>query len=271
MNIDELLKSTIEMGYLDAYFHGRPENRRAPEFALKKQFGNIYWDNLVMAYKGDIIELTLVMGTATDIHKSAHRIAIALKGIDYDEVTETELTNLIKIKNPGLVDERKEDIISKVLEKNFQPLEGKTIVQKSTTEKKFFILPNKIDTSVQIAVKCTCSDFYYSWAWYNANHGCLIGKRPPAYKRVYTDDKNRFRTLRNPHKIPGMCKHVLLFLALLMKGGLIQNLPMLTSGVTTDIEKKKLKRLSSTGIGTLLSGLREELKDAGEIRTGFGN
>jgi hypothetical protein len=46
---------------------------------------------------------------------------------------------------------------------------------------------------------------------------------------------------------------------------------MLTSGVTTDIEKKKLKRLSSTGIGTLLSGLREELKDAGEIRTGFGN
>ena len=273
MQLIELLQSTIQMGYLESYFHDRlGENRRDPSYVFtKKEFGPVYWDNLVIAYKGDIIEITLIMGSVTDMHKSAHRVSIALKGIDYDEVTDTSLVKLIKEKNPNEKESSKESIITKVLgDPNYAPLEGKTIIQKSTAEKKFFILPNKIDTSVEIAVRCTCSDFYFAWAWYNADHGCLIGTRPPAYKRVYTDDKGRFRTSKNPHRMPGMCKHVMLFLALLMRGGLIQNLPTLSANVSAS-QVTKIKRISKEGINALLVGLKDELKELGEIREGWGS
>lgn len=272
MNVYELLQKTVDMGILDAHFHDRSENRRSTDYVLrKKPFGHIYWDNLVMAYKGDVIELTLVMGSVTDLHKSNHRIAIALKGIDYEEVTETELVKIIKSKNAGLEDTSKEELISNILNSNLQLIEGKTIVQKSTTERKFFILPNKIDLSTEIAVRCSCSDFHWTYSWYNADHGCLIGKRPPAYQRKHTDEKGRFRTLRNIHKIPGMCKHLILFMALLMRGGLIETLPLLTSNLTTNIQKKKLKRVSSNKIDVLLKGLKQELLAEKQIRKGFNN
>ena len=271
MNIEELLRSTISMGYLDSYFHNRLENRRGPEYIFEfKPFGPVYYNNLMMAYKGDIIELSLVMGSVTDMHKSAHRIAIALKGVEYEEYTEKEIVDYIWTKNPGLRELSKEEILIAIKEdKSFQPVEGRTVIQKSSTERRFFVINNKIKASTEIAVRCTCSDFYYAWAWYNADHGCLVGVRPPAYKRVFTTERGRFRTLKNPHKIPGMCKHVMLFLALLMRGGLIENLPTLSS--TLNKNMGKMEMLGRRDISTLLLGLKEELKDSGELRTGFGN
>ena len=275
MNISDLLQSTITMGYLDQLMHGRTDNRRGPNYTFSsKAFGAVYYNNIVIAARGDIIEISLVMGTATDIHKSAHRIGIALKGVNYKEVTEKGLIKEIVEKNPyseTIDDNFSLEVIRRILEENYQPLkdQGYTIIQKSTTERKFFIIPNRIETDTEIAVRCTCSDFFFTWAWYNADHKCLIGLRPPTYKRLYTDDRGRFRTLRNPHRIPGMCKHLLLFLALLMKGGLIQNLPTLTSSASK--ATNKLEMVSRSDVYNLLVGLKEELKDANQIRQGFGN
>ena len=69
--------------------------------------------------------------------------------------------------------------------------------------------------------------------------------------------------------MPGVCKHLLLFLALLMKGGLIQNLPTLTSplGMATD----RIKMLSRKDVYHLLSGLKQELIANNELRKGWKN
>lgn len=54
---------------------------------------------------------------------------------------------------------------------------------------------------VQVKVSCTCLDFHWTFAWYNAADGSLIGTPPKPYKH-YTGE-------RNPSKTPGMCKHII--------------------------------------------------------------
>ena len=110
-----------------------------------------------------------------------------------------------------------------------------------------------------------CSDYYFSWSWYNADHKCLIGRRPPPYQRKYTDGKGYYRTLRNPHRLPGMCKHLLLFLALLMKGGLIEKLPTLTDPAP-DLQGDKLNIVSRRDLTDMLTGLKDEIIDSGQGR-----
>jgi len=57
---------------------------------------------------------------------------------------------------------------------------------------------------INVQVECSCSDYYFRFAWWNYEHGCHYGRRP----RPYVPVKGSNRPPVNPDHIPGMCKHL---------------------------------------------------------------
>lgn len=68
--------------------------------------------------------------------------------------------------------------------------------------------------STNIKVSCSCLDFYYRWASYNAKDGSLLGDPPPPYIKK-TD-----RPSVNPGNSPGLCKHLIYVVEFLKSEGL---------------------------------------------------
>lgn len=54
-----------------------------------------------------------------------------------------------------------------------------------------------------VKVRCTCLDFYYTFATWNFDDNSLIGRKPPMYH------KKTNRPPRNVDRVPGLCKHVI--------------------------------------------------------------
>lgn len=63
-----------------------------------------------------------------------------------------------------------------------------------------------------------CKDFFFTWAWYNHNAGCLYGPKPRPYRR-----KTTWAKVRNEYKIVGVCKHIYHAWKLLHDSGLTIN------------------------------------------------
>lgn len=87
--------------------------------------------------------------------------------------------------------------------------------------------PLTVDNRVR--VNCTCPQFYYTYAWYNADHQVLIGPKPPAYVKPVGRTLRSQRTadsltIRNINKRPGMCKHLQFMISYLMNQGILQPL-----------------------------------------------
>lgn len=57
-----------------------------------------------------------------------------------------------------------------------------------------------LTSNVVVKVKCTCLDYYWTFAWHNASADALLGDPPPPYGN-YTGS-------RNPTNATGMCKHL---------------------------------------------------------------
>lgn len=74
----------------------------------------------------------------------------------------------------------------------------------------------KIDMERQPATtRCSCSDYYFVWAFANYKKGLLFGPKPRPYIR-----KTTHRPQRNPnHNIPGACKHVINSMLLMKTSG----------------------------------------------------
>lgn len=69
-------------------------------------------------------------------------------------------------------------------------------------DKKLFVQKPDYDKT-KIRVRCSCLDFYHTYALWDYNSGCLFGTKPRPYKR-----KTTTRPPRNPNHYPGMCKHI---------------------------------------------------------------
>lgn len=63
-----------------------------------------------------------------------------------------------------------------------------------------------------------CADSFYTWSYYNYNHGCLYGPKPKMYVR-----KTNWMPPRNPQHIPGICKHIFHAWAILRNSGFTVN------------------------------------------------
>jgi hypothetical protein len=62
-----------------------------------------------------------------------------------------------------------------------------------------------------VKVSCTCQDFYWRFAPWNDENGCLHGAPPEPY------EKKTDRKPVNPDHIPGLCKHLLNAVAVLQE------------------------------------------------------
>lgn len=66
-----------------------------------------------------------------------------------------------------------------------------------------------------LKVRCTCSDFYWRFATWDAAQKALIGNPPPPYVKK-TD-----RPPVNPDQSPGICKHIMAVVERIKRDGLI--------------------------------------------------
>lgn len=85
---------------------------------------------------------------------------------------------------------------------------------------KIFYLEQPLTGDMPCRVSCSCSDYYYRVGWYNFEEGAHLGARPAPYPK-----KNGLSITReNMYKVPGLCKHLMMFAVLLMNGGILNAL-----------------------------------------------
>jgi hypothetical protein len=85
----------------------------------------------------------------------------------------------------------------------------------SFNDKDVWVKPFNEKTS-PVMVRCPCTDYRFTWFYYNKKSGAHTGKDFPAYKRQTSTYPER-----NPYHVPGACKHILGAFAVLTKAGLI--------------------------------------------------
>ena len=126
------------------------------------------------------------------------------------------------------------------------------------------LIEDKIPETSDIRVWCSCSDYYWTFQYYNVEQKVDIYNKAPA--RYVPKTKKGFEAfkknqpLRNPGRHPGMCKHLVLLLSMLMEKGTVQD----SNGVLTDYFKadydkfKKAKRLDQDSYDKLM---KEYMRD----------
>lgn len=73
----------------------------------------------------------------------------------------------------------------------------------------------KIDMRRQnVLIRCSCSDYFYSWSWANYINGIQFGGRARPYVR-----KTKNYPPRNPNNVLGLCKHLAQFASMLQTSG----------------------------------------------------
>lgn len=72
--------------------------------------------------------------------------------------------------------------------------------------------PNMLTTP--IVIRCSCPDFYFTFAYWDWAARAIFGPKPKPYKR-----KTATRPSRNPGHHPGGCKHINNTLALMQTQG----------------------------------------------------
>lgn len=76
-----------------------------------------------------------------------------------------------------------------------------------------------------------CADYYWTFAWANFTHKVHKGRKPPVYFNTYL----RGYAIRNPKNSVGCCKHLIVFLLLLMQEGFLDK----REGMVKDFQSAK--------------------------------
>ena len=244
-----------------------------------KKFGQIIDINTQGTYNARHNTLSVVMYITTSTQKDrkiggeglygrqvqTHYCAINFKNIEqyvYDDVKEhMEIWNA---RNPGKPLTTMQDFIEKALEEH-----PKTIPVEVGDNR--LVLRTKVDLSTQCAVKCTCSHFYFTFAYYCAQKRCYIGEAPASYNRRRKVAWKH--NARNVHGDIGLCKHLQLLLSYILKpdGGINGQMEYTNASINTvSATNKKLYSLDNEKVGGSLKstmedyeeGLEEEYKDA---------
>jgi hypothetical protein len=290
MNIGSLLKGSYTVQSVNQAKH-RTANRYPSATFVHKEFGQIYGFNKNIKYKSDsdIIEFQLMMGVATQVDRSTHKISVAIKGVKIKEYTAEELADKIRGANKKYTQLKKLDnktVVTRAI-KNDKLYRGFTIFNKSNTNDilskngsildknnendKFVIVDKVIPLTAETRVTCSCSDFFYTFSYYNYEHGCLLGPKPPPYKKYTGSDSIVIK--RNIRETPGVCKHLMLFFAMLMdgktlfSGKIIENESELMSGykanslVKEQFSKKNYEFLTRGDIVRLMNDLSRQLEE----------
>ena len=212
MNISELLQSTQ---YVNNRSYG-PKNT-----FQQKSFGEIYLYNKVVKTKANssVIEVSMMIKAVTDTESSVHKVMLAINGVNQRTVQPETLVKEIRLKDKKYEDTEaypSEDLLIYAVEG--KPFEGKTVIKNEAGT--YTIIEDNVSKDNDIMVWCSCSNYYWVWQYYNVENNVDIFKQAPARYVPRTEaGKNALKTnrpMRNPNRRPGMCKHIMLLLALLM-------------------------------------------------------
>ena len=255
----------------------------------EKKFGEIYMYNkkVKVKPKNSVIEVSMMIKGATEkvVKKgqretmAAHRVMVAISGVEQEEIPPEKLVIKIRGENTAYQDTEKypdEYILSKILssdqsnpQNKFLP--GKTIFEGDKGN--FVIVTDNIKSSAQILVWCSCSSYYWVFQYYNIAAGVNIplpGR--PASMGTYKyktqkglDQAKKGKPMRNPSKAPGLCKHLMLLLALLMDSHVVKptskTAQRLDTSYSLNMNKfKKVDRLSKSGYDKLIRDFDKDLR-----------
>ena len=228
MNIKQLIQSTTMV------------KGRSKSATFQKQFGTILLYNQTITVRrfGTVIDVSMMISGVTDMIKTAngkkpvayHKVTLSIKGIKQTYYTPKELIDVIRTTHKEYSDEKAypdPDVLKAVLDNPSGFFNDATVFRTTNDAGKgFSVVSNKIPEDSEIQVWCSCSDYYWTWQYYNCdNEVDVYGKYPERYtpktKRGF-EAMRKNQPLRNPTKRPGMCKHLMLLLATLMDNGVIQ-------------------------------------------------
>ena len=267
MNISQLLQST-------AYVRGYGPN----DTFGKKKFGEIMLYNKSVKTKANlsIIEVSMMIRAVTDTIKPtkdskprpvvAHKVQIAISGVKQEKVSSSELIQRIKNlevdgKKP-YADLHGNHILSEV-EHDTKFFEDKSIF-KSTSDS-YVIVDDHISKESEIQVWCSCSSYYWVFQYYNMQADVNIrvhNKYPGEYIHKTKAGWKAFKEnkpMRNPGKNPGMCKHIMLLLAILMENETVSEARSVIKAYKANYSKfKKMSRMSKDSFKKLLDKFKSD-------------
>ena len=234
MNIKELIAST-----------NRVKNRDQAT-VFQKKFGSIYAFNkdITIFKGGNAIIINMIIGGVTDFIKMGgkrqpvpfHKVSLALNvGKDgKTDYTPSGLVEAIRASHSEYRDKDKwpnPDVLKEALEHPSKFFEDATIF-KTTNGDGYTVVTNKIPENSEVQVWCSCSDYYWTFQYYNISTRNKDGSSlnlygATGYPKVYNHrsaiGKKSKRPMRNPGRHPGMCKHLMLLVAMLMEDELIKD------------------------------------------------
>lgn len=228
MNISQLIKSTTTV------------KGRSKAQTFQKKFGTILLYNQTVTVRkfGTVIDVSMMISGVTDMINTArgkkpvayHKVTMSIKGIEQKYYTPDELIAIIRLNHSEYADEKEwpnPDVLKAVLDNPTGFFNDSTVFRTTNDAGKgFSVVSNKIPETSEVQVWCSCSDYYWTWQYYNCDNDVdIYGKYPEKYtpktKRGFEAMKQN-KPLRNPNKRPGMCKHLMLLLATLMENGVVQ-------------------------------------------------
>lgn len=234
MNIKELIDSTNKV------------KNRDKASVFKKKFGSIYAynKNITIFKGGNAIIINMIIGGVTDMIKIGgrrtpvpfHKVSLALNvGKDgRTDYTPQGLVSAIRWRHKEYSNKDEwpdADVLTEALNRPGDFFEDATIF-KTTNGKGYTVVTNKIPENSEVQVWCSCSDYYWTFQYYNIQTRNKDGSSlnlygtsnyPKTYNHMSAAGKKSKRPLRNPGAHPGMCKHLMLLLAMLMEDDLIKD------------------------------------------------
>ena len=228
MNIKQLIQSTTAV-------KGRSKSK-----TFQKQFGTILLHNQTVKVSkfGTVIDVSMMISGVTDTVKvmgkrrpvAYHKVTISLKGIKQTYYTPQELVSTIRLAHREYADEQEwpaPDVLKAVLDNPSGFFTDATVFRTTNDAGKgFSVVSNRIPEDSEVQVWCSCSDYYWTWQYYNCDnevdvYGYYPERYTPKTKKGF-EAMRKNQPLRNPTKNPGMCKHLMLLLATLMDSGVVQ-------------------------------------------------
>ena len=234
MNLKELIAST-----------NRVKNRDQAS-VFRKKFGSIYAfnKNITIFKGGNAIIINMIIGGVTDFIKVGgrrtpvpfHKVSLALNiGKDgRKDYTPSELVEAIRTRHAEYRDTEEwpnPDVLKEALNHPGKFFDDATIF-KTTNGDGYAVITNNIPENSEVQVWCSCSDYYWTFQYYNIQTRNKDGSSlnlygATGYPRVYNHrseiGKRSKRPLRNPGSHPGMCKHLMLLVAMLMEDEVIKD------------------------------------------------
>ena len=270
MNISELLQST-------QYVHDGsfgPKNTFS-----QKRYGEVFlYNKQVKAKTGiSVIEVSMMIKAVTDtVETNYHKVMIAINGVKQRTVQGMTLVRELEAMDDKYKEMDYEEVIAIALEG--KPFPEKTVIKNEAGT--YTIIDDNVSKDNQILVWCSCSNYYWMWQWYNVENNVDIFKvKPKRYVPKTKKGKEALKAnhpMRNPGRHPGICKHILLLLALLMDpgpsgreggSGVIKEARSVTRNFRANIDRfKKAERLNTTQYENIIKKWSQDMQGVGQVR-----